>query len=148
MEGNLAYRKGRNGLHKRRCLTCDREYRKQYQARPEYNAKAAAKAAEWRRNRPAEAKAERRRQNLRMYGLTPRKYAVMLELQGGVCAICRCACKTGRNLAVDHDHDTGVVRGLLCNDCNNGLGRFADDTERLEAAINYLKSTTAAEAAA
>lgn len=55
------------------------------------------------------------------YGITPEDYDRMLEEQGGVCAICEGACPTGRRLAVDHDHETGRVRGLLCVNCNQRL---------------------------
>jgi hypothetical protein len=66
------------------------------------------------------------------------KYIVpkqMLEDQGGVCAICFNA----RFLAVDHDHDTEQVRGLLCEHCNRGLGFFRDSVLALESAIEYLQ---------
>jgi hypothetical protein len=68
-------------------------------------------------------------------------YAKLLAQQDGKCAICRGA-TTGNNrcsrLDVDHDHVTGNVRGLLCNNCNQGLGRFKDDIMRLQSAIIYL----------
>lgn len=58
------------------------------------------------------------------YGLTEDDYSAMLEKQKGLCAICENPCATGRRLAVDHDHATGKVRGLLCLYCNRLLGRF------------------------
>jgi hypothetical protein len=42
-------------------------------------------------------------------------------------------------LAMDHDHRTGAIRGLLCNNCNRGLGRFKDSPDLLESALRYLK---------
>lgn len=75
----------------------------------------------------------------REYGLTPEDYERMLEDQNGVCAIClKTDVVTGRRLAVDHCHKTGVVRGLLCSQCNTAIGRFEDDTEVIERAIAYL----------
>jgi hypothetical protein len=55
-----------------------------------------------------------------------------------VCAICKRPCSTGRSLAVDHNHETGEVRGLLCKACNQALGLFEDDTNRMTIAIEYL----------
>ncbi len=52
------------------------------------------------------------------------------------CAICRCLCGTGRRLAVDHDHRTGRVRGLLCFRCNTSLARYEEYTEQFAA---YLR---------
>lgn len=65
----------------------------------------------------------------------------MLAKQGGVCAICKNpekSCARGYRLAVDHDHATKQVRGLLCVNCNQGLGHFRDSIPRLQAAIGYL----------
>src|ERR1700685_2188606 len=60
----------------------------------------------------------------RKYGLNPTQYQSLMESQKGVCAICK---ETPKGWAVDHDHQTGAVRGLLCNACNWGLGQFTDD---------------------
>lgn len=73
------------------------------------------------------------------YGISVLEYERMLVAQDGVCAICGGVNKDGRKLFVDHEHATGVVRGLPCNMCNRGVGLFADDPGRLEAAIAYLK---------
>lgn len=78
-------------------------------------------------------------------GISLAEHAELLDLQGGVCAICRrpeTAARGGRVrlIAVDHDHATGQVRGLLCNACNTALGLFGDDTEVMSAAIEYLRS--------
>lgn len=79
---------------------------------------------------------------LKKYGITPAEYAEMLFLQDGTCKICKQPPKGDRRLCVDHDHDTGKVRGLLCNTCNAGLGQFGDSVELLERAIEYLKKGT------
>jgi len=84
-------------------------------------------------------------QQLRRLGCSNEQFRALLEAQDGKCAICGAiqghrSCH-GRicRLAVDHDHRTAKVRGLLCNSCNRGLGRFKDSIENLEAALRYLK---------
>lgn len=73
---------------------------------------------------------------LKKLGITHSQYEVMYKEQKGLCAICSNTCT--KSLAVDHDHTTGVIRGLLCNSCNRGLGYFKDDKLRLFAAYQYL----------
>ena len=77
----------------------------------------------------------------RKYGITKEQYDNLLQQQGGGCAICgRTEEPDGRKLSIDHDHNTGDVRGILCNNCNNGLGSFGDDIEGMHKAINYLQN--------
>jgi hypothetical protein len=71
----------------------------------------------------------------RRYGISADEADVMLEAQGGLCAICRSAPAEH----VDHDHRTGQVRALLCFNCNGGLGQFGDDPVRLRAAAAYVE---------
>lgn len=73
------------------------------------------------------------------YGLSVDEYESLLQKQGGVCAICKGQCPTGWRLAVDHSHETGKVRGLLCLQCNTALGQFKDSPELLAHAIKYLQ---------
>lgn len=84
----------------------------------------------------------------RNYGLTLEKYEALLADQGGVCAVCRkpewnVHPPSGRviSLAVDHDHTTGAVRGLLCRACNVALGQVGDDLHVLRRMIDYLERT-------
>ncbi len=70
------------------------------------------------------------------YDLSPDQRASMSKKQGGGCAICG----SHSRLCVDHNHETGKIRGLLCTPCNVMLGRFNDDPEKLERAIQYLKA--------
>ncbi len=79
-----------------------------------------------------------RKRNLKKFRLTIEDYENLLQSQNGVCAICKQACATGRRLAVDHCHQTGNVRGLLCGKCNRGLGYFKDDASLIYQAYNYL----------
>jgi hypothetical protein len=81
---------------------------------------------------------DRKRSLKNRYGLSVADYEAMLAAQGGVCAICGQPDSTGRRLSVDHDHNTGAVRGLLCSHCNRGIGHFKDSTTLLARAIEYL----------
>lgn len=75
----------------------------------------------------------------RMFGISLNEYDKKLEEQNGVCAICGGLCKSGKRLAVDHDHKTGQIRELLCGNCNGGLGKFQDNPELLEKAAEYIR---------
>ena len=82
------------------------------------------------------------------YNITPEQYDEMLIIQDNKCAICgqtesatHNTSKKVQRLAVDHCHKTGKVRGILCQDCNRGLGKFKDDIGRLENAIKYLQKS-------
>lgn len=67
------------------------------------------------------------------------QFEALLHAQGGVCAICKTASPTHKNKwHVDHDHQTGMVRGIVCGHCNAGLGYFRDSVESLRSAIEYL----------
>lgn len=71
------------------------------------------------------------------YKITGADYIQIYESQGGVCKICNLKSEHKR-LAVDHSHSTGEVRGLLCENCNRGLGMFKDNKVLLQNAIAYL----------
>ncbi|KKL16712.1 hypothetical protein LCGC14_2492820 [marine sediment metagenome] len=73
----------------------------------------------------------------RLYGISLDEYNAMLEAQDGRCVICR-RLPGKKRLSVDHNHETGLVRGLLCNRCNLGLGTLGDDHETLTAAEIYM----------
>lgn len=99
----------------------------------------------WRRKNPEKMKAAYKKKKLAQYNLTESDYNRILLEQNNVCACCGQKETTFdsrlnvlRTLAVDHDHLTGEVRGLLCTNCNNGLGRFKDNISLLQNAIDYL----------
>jgi hypothetical protein len=101
--------------------------------------------ADWHRNRTSSdgfadrckrCRSVRQREDhlRRTFGITVAEREALFEAQGGLCAICRENPPTD----TDHDHETGAVRGLLCNGCNVGIGHFRDDPNRLLAAVAYL----------
>lgn len=97
--------------------------------------------AEWQRDHAKTDKRKRQQKDAilrRTYGITLEQYEEILRDQGGGCAICG-AVPDQRSLDVDHCHETGAVRGLLCGSCNNGIGRFQDDPDLLEQAAEYLR---------
>lgn len=117
-------------------------YRKteKYRAAQKRYRKSAKYKAKQRRYRLANLDAERRRIRKRLYGLTQDTYSAMFNRQNGRCVVCRLPeSDLKRNLlVVDHDHETGTVRGLLCASCNTGLGNFKDSPGRLKDAAEYL----------
>lgn len=97
-------------------------------------------AKEARHNKPR----ERRNHLRRLYGLTPEQVQEMYAAQFERCAICKRAIGlfTGNTLDsahIDHCHETKRIRGLLCYDCNLGLGRFKDDATNLRIAAAYVE---------
>ena len=75
----------------------------------------------------------------RHYGIDLHEYKRRLEEQSNVCAICKGTCPTGRRLAVDHCHESGKVRGLLCTKCNSLLGQANSSLTILKEAQLYLE---------
>ena len=112
-----------------------------YQADPE--AARARGRAEYHRGKLRSPEKHARRvkaNNLRQYGLTVEDFEALLVSQKNQCAICSATLFRGRSLHVDHSHQTGQVRALLCGGCNVGLGAFRDSPELLEKAAKYLRS--------
>lgn len=144
----------------RRCRPCRNAYRREWErlnpgkaaegrrrwreANPETLTAARKK---WREDNKEKLRDDKRRDRLAKFGLTPQVYDELLAMQGGVCAICKETCPTGRNLAVDHDHaccpgneSCGVcVRGLLCYRCNTAIGHLGDSAQIARSAADYLE---------
>lgn len=73
------------------------------------------------------------------YGITLAERNQILDSQGGGCAICGAKDDvTGKELSVDHCHETGIVRGILCSLCNTGIGMLGDDSSSVQKALDYL----------
>ena len=90
-------------------------------------------------NRPEVREARIRRDLKNFYGITLEQYNQMVIDQGGKCPLCtRHQDELTRRLVVDHCHETGRVRGLLCNECNKGIGLLKDNPSIMERAIRYV----------
>lgn len=112
------------------CKTCSSAYHKK-----RYAAGLVAK------RKTNVTKKDRRKYGLAAkYNMSLWEYDELFKLQNGRCAICGTPPLHNR-LSVDHDHDSGKVRGLLCAHCNTGIGYLRDDQEILNAAIMYLRRT-------
>ncbi len=116
------------------CRACMRQYRADN--KDHINARQKKYRDKNREHVRASDRTRSRRTTLAKYGLTVFDYAEMVEAQDGLCIICDT--KPKDKLVVDHCHDTGEVRGLLCRQCNAGLGQLKDDVRILKAAIVYL----------
>lgn len=116
--------------------------RERYHSRPRTAKEQAAGLVANKRHRENNKAAYRDRDRgymLKKYGLTPEGYDQLLGEQNGLCACCLQPPIAGKRLVVDHCHKTGVVRGLLHDKCNLGLGQLGDSIERLRLAVQYLE---------
>lgn len=92
------------------------------------------------KNTPRDKKHEKDWQLRINYGITLEDYNRMSVAQNGVCKICgKIEKHQNKSLSVDHCHDTGIIRGLLCADCNTGIGFLGESVDVLEAAIKYIQ---------
>ena len=135
-----------------RCKPCTNEAaRKRHIERrvdPAYMARKAENARKNRLNNPRSYERRKREWLRSLYKLTLERYNEMMAAQNYACAVCQKECKSERGLAVDHDHSCcpknkscgKCIRGLLCINCNRGLGMFQDDPVLLNRAIDYLSS--------
>lgn len=95
---------------------------------------------------PSYTRAYKRKFTVKKYGLSAEEYRILYEAQKGLCAIClrqeTAINPSGelRDLNIDHSHETGEVRGLLCRNCNVALGLFNDSLDILAKATNYLSN--------
>jgi hypothetical protein len=104
----------------------------------------SAKVKKWKDANPEKVKATRekykktgqRKYRYLHYGISHEQYLKMLSNQHGGCAICGA---TDRKLVIDHCHETGVVRGILCHNCNAGIGMLGDNLPTIKAAVWYLE---------
>ncbi len=131
------------------CKLCGSSRRKEKINNPIFAEQERNRTRTWRKNNPEQWSLLLKRANLKRYkGLTQEGFNFLLQLQNNLCAICklpetRIEKKTNKiyNLAIDHCHVTGEVRGLLCHNCNAGIGLLKDSTNLLQNAIKYLENT-------
>jgi hypothetical protein len=109
----------------------DRDQRYYQKNKEKENARSRAYYAANREDQIEKAKA---RNLLRQYGITKEQRDQMAASQSGKCAVCG----LGKKLHIDHDHSTGKVRAMLCDNCNKGIGMFMDDPQLLSAAAQYV----------
>jgi hypothetical protein len=143
-------KKRRRRDRKRQRYAADDEFREQEKAasrayrlknKDAVNARQRHKYAtdpEFRANRLArESKSQRKSRLKRNYGMSLEGYGTMLARQDGVCAICLRE-EVNKILCVDHDHKTRMLRDLLCDNCNKGLGHYRDDSALMRRGADYL----------
>lgn len=117
--------------------------RKRYNSDPKFAEKQRMATKKWKEGNPDRSKESGYFSDIkRKYNLERKEYEEMLALQKGLCKICgktECRRRNGKisRLHVDHDHETGKIRGLLCAKCNTSIGKL-NSVELLQAAIDYL----------
>lgn len=123
---------GRHGV----CRDCHNHLKREAYARLK-----AQSGTTW--NETPQARLSKQLDKLRArYGVTLEQIRLIYQQQEGRCAVCERALEAppAKNTQVDHDHETGLVRGLLCFNCNMGLGYFKDNATFLARAVAYLRS--------
>lgn len=143
------------GQHRNFCHECEKKWIRKYHKTPQgkdkrkewvgQNKEKIEAYYELYHNDPEKRKASKTYQRkywlMKQFGITPDDYDRMLNEQNGGCAICD-SDKSGnrsKNFMIDHDHETGKVRGLLCYRCNQAIGAFDDNPDLLRKAATYLE---------
>lgn len=131
--------KGYRGGRRTQCNKCRTDLGRGRWRTDQFRERRAARRAE---NIHEARKSDRERKRKQNYGLSADDIARLLEQQGGGCALCKTKKPGGRYdvFCVDHCHETGRVRGLLCNRCNVALGALGDNVAGLAAALAYVSS--------
>lgn len=110
---------------------------------PYCRACAQRRMREWcQRNKGKRKRTVRNHTLKRLYGIDHDQYDFMLELQDGVCAVCKSPPETcvQSSLCVDHSHETGRIRGLLCDNCNRALGQLKDNPDIIARLLSYVRA--------
>jgi hypothetical protein len=124
------------------CKACEKEYSITAHARANTNRRTKAFRNRMKQTNCTELRRRERASNLkRQYGISEEDYQALHEAQNGLCAICRRQPQKTRwkRLNVDHDHETGEIRGLLCGPCNVSIGGLCESPEILRRAADYLE---------
>lgn len=130
---NNYYKQNAERIKARRKLKREGKPTKEFHSTRVFDSDAYYNREGWKRSR------EKSWKQRGIIGMTYDLYEKMLVDQDYKCVICNAEYSDTKKLHVDHCHNTGKVRGLLCNNCNNGMGKLGDSIERLESVINYLK---------
>lgn len=143
----------RNKIVKKTCRNCGECFEGKYNSTSCAPCKVKIKErvkSDFKRNNPdywsnwqktESGRRSRKKVRLNSYKLSQDKYELMMKAQSGACKICGKSSgwkANGGNLVIDHCHETGSVRGLLCPPCNRGLGQFEDNAEYLRKAAFYI----------
>ena len=131
--------KGRGKSNSSICKECQKKTRKEWYAKNKVDALNKQKLYE---ATPKARLASLKAQVNRHYGISLEDVSIMMDKQRGCCAVCKDSLvypDSWRRYDIDHSHKTGKVRGLLCSNCNKGIGLLADSIEILSCAIDYLK---------
>lgn len=115
-----------------------KRYRERIATMPKTDEERAVEKEYFKRYHAEHKKARRIKELKKRYGLTYEEYVGMIESQGGRCAICKTTDWGKKEPHVDHDHGTGLVRGILCNRCNAAAGMLLDDPARAMLLADYL----------
>lgn len=123
------------------CRPCNAELQRERRrlSTPEQKAKRRESHQRWRANNPHLIQQNELRCRVKRMGITVERWEALIQEQCGRCAICQFRPKKATSLAIDHDHVTGDVRGLLCAACNTAIGLLKDDPLLMKRAASYMK---------
>jgi hypothetical protein len=143
------YRYGHAGCRCAVCAAAYRQFKRRYylthrdeqiaKYRRYYEANREHVLEHNRRWRDTNKERSKQRVRLKRYGLVREDFDSLLASQGGTCAVCKTAEPRGNGWCIDHCHQAGDVRGILCNNCNTAIGLFSDNPDHLRAAAEYIE---------